>query len=349
MAENYQKLPGSGTRREGNFLHTISIASCRLWQGDDHLLQVETGRNFIEQYRRFYYRDIQAFVVRRTLHGTLATVFMAVFALLFVLWAFVSRTTVGFTANLILAGLFAVMFLVNFLAGPTCRCHLKTAVQFEELPSLRRVKRARKVITRLRAPIAQAQGEIPREQLAVQYDELLARHGWHAREIVGQTNPADAVATVPYHSRSHHFLFCALLVAALMSALHIFFPGMTIVLLSALMTATVDGLTVVALIRQRGTDLPAAVGRVTWAVAAWAGLEMLIGYALFIIVSANRHSDGTEWGYFKAVAELVPLDTPWCLALLSASTCVCALLGAFGLLLMGRTRRPLTVVPPPAP
>jgi hypothetical protein len=58
-------------------------------------------------------------------------------------------------------------FLVaNLLLGPTCVCHLKTAVQTEELPSLRRLRRARKVLARLRPLIVAAQGELTLGEIA---------------------------------------------------------------------------------------------------------------------------------------------------------------------------------------
>jgi len=34
---------------------------------------------------------------------------------------------------LVIAALFRVILLFNFLGGPTCQCHLRTAVQTEEL------------------------------------------------------------------------------------------------------------------------------------------------------------------------------------------------------------------------
>jgi hypothetical protein len=49
--------------------------------------------------------------------------------------------------------------VINSISGPTCRCHLTTAVQTNELPSLKRVARANRVLSRLRPLIAAAQSE----------------------------------------------------------------------------------------------------------------------------------------------------------------------------------------------
>jgi hypothetical protein len=46
---------------------------------------------------------------------------------------------------------------VNWLRGPTCICHLKTAVQTENLPSLNRVKNIQKILGMLKPKIEKAQ------------------------------------------------------------------------------------------------------------------------------------------------------------------------------------------------
>jgi len=60
---------------------------------------------------------------------------------------------------------FAVPFLINNLLGPSCICSLRTAVQTEELSSLNRLRRARKVLNRIRPLIAAAQGELSPEEI----------------------------------------------------------------------------------------------------------------------------------------------------------------------------------------
>src|ERR1700684_2106413 len=55
MTAPYRKLPG--TRR--GFIQKSSV-----WAGPDHLLLVR-GSRFREEYKRFYYRDVQAIAVAR--------------------------------------------------------------------------------------------------------------------------------------------------------------------------------------------------------------------------------------------------------------------------------------------
>jgi hypothetical protein len=49
-------------------------------------------------------------------------------------------------------------FLLELAAGPTCACYLRTAVQFESLPSLFRMRKAQKAIELLRRRIENVQG-----------------------------------------------------------------------------------------------------------------------------------------------------------------------------------------------
>lgn len=142
-----------------------------LWLGRDHLLCVET-EGYTESYKRFYFRDIQAITLHKTprlwVIGSVTGLLAGLFTLIaLTVSAIEARWVFG-----ILAGLCALPFLLNFLYGPTCACRLRTAVQTEDLPSMGRVRRARKVIARLRPLIAGAQGQINAEEIPLRLQEL---------------------------------------------------------------------------------------------------------------------------------------------------------------------------------
>ena len=150
----YQRL----TRARSNGMLAVAVVSrTSLWLGADHLLVVSTN-GYTESYKRFYFRDIQAFLVQRTSVLTITNIVLAIPFVLLVVSAIVTETT-GMRIFLgSLAGLLAVMALINVLQGRTCRCFLRTAVQLEPLPPLNRVRRAQKIFSRLRPLIAAAQG-----------------------------------------------------------------------------------------------------------------------------------------------------------------------------------------------
>jgi hypothetical protein len=181
-AKEYRRLPGQGIRRQGFLSASVSARRARLWLGRDHLLAVES-QWYSEDYRRFYFRDIQAVIIRKTIKGMVVNMVLIFFGILTLLG--VLATSDGAQIFwVIMTSVFGVFLLVNSLSGPTCVCQLRTAVQTEEMPSLRRLWRARKVIARVRPFIAEAQG-----QLAP--DEIAARLGRPA------CSPAPAEAEFP--------------------------------------------------------------------------------------------------------------------------------------------------------
>lgn len=151
----YVKLPGG----ERGFVRRSS-----LWKGSDHLLLVK-GTRFNEEYRRFYYRDIQAVITeRRWRFGSIGwwvlnLLAIWVLALVFA-YGSILRGIAGVTLAVLVIGALA-RAAVAIVYGR--RCVLQTAVSREELPSLQRQWHAEKALTKLREKIAAAQGELPEE------------------------------------------------------------------------------------------------------------------------------------------------------------------------------------------
>jgi hypothetical protein len=125
------------------------------------LLSIDSA-SYSEEYKRFYFRDIQAFFVcpttRRAIWngilGSLLIMHLLVFG-----WMGASVTILT-----IIAVLLAIPLVINNVLGPACRVYLRTAVQVEELPSLGRIERAHRVLNRIRPLIASAQGPLSSDQ-----------------------------------------------------------------------------------------------------------------------------------------------------------------------------------------
>lgn len=172
--KEYQRLPGRGMRLDGNRLFAVSRSICSLWLGGDHLLLVDrTG--YTETYKRFYFRDIQAVIIRKTKKAAVGNYLMGSLALLFALWAFNVENIPGRVTLWIIFGFFAFFTLVNLWRGPTCVTHIKTAVQTEQLPPWSRLRTARKGMKRIRPQLLQAQGEVSAEELRERLEDLLRR------------------------------------------------------------------------------------------------------------------------------------------------------------------------------
>jgi hypothetical protein len=153
VAMSYRRMPGRSPR--------LSFQRSSLWQGDDHLLLVKI-RGYAEEYKRFYYRDIQAIVMTRTNRRDLISAILAVFAgfpaLLFLVALIRAWGRFALIAWGVIAGFLLLLLLINILMGPTCRVEIQTAVQIEKLTSLARLSAARKTMAFILPIIEAAQG-----------------------------------------------------------------------------------------------------------------------------------------------------------------------------------------------
>jgi hypothetical protein len=129
------------------------------------MLQIDST-GYSERYKRFFFRDIQAFVVtmtqRRRAWNWALGILIPVAALL---WALYFSSEGPGTVSIILAtatGLvIAIPLFFNNLLGPTCTCHVRTAVQVEQLWPLNRLPRAQAVLDQVRPLIVAAQSLEP--------------------------------------------------------------------------------------------------------------------------------------------------------------------------------------------
>jgi hypothetical protein len=145
----YKRLPG----RSRQLFNASS-----LWDGKDHLLQVNS-HGVTESYRRFFYRDIQALVICQTKGHIISTIVLGLLAAATGIPVAFLPVEVAVVFGFF-AGVFLIAVLINVLRGPTCRATLRTAVQTQDLPSLNRVRTARKLLGLLQPRIMAAQQEI---------------------------------------------------------------------------------------------------------------------------------------------------------------------------------------------
>lgn len=159
MIGEYQRLPGRGRRIEG-VRALVSVPRTTLWLGKDHLLVVDDA-GYSETYRRFYFRDIQALIVRKTTaYRTGLVVWGILFALPFAA-SFAPQERALKVFWWVFAGLLLVGLLVHASKGFTCHVTLHTAVHKEVLPAWKRLRSARRGLERLKPRVLEAQTEAP--------------------------------------------------------------------------------------------------------------------------------------------------------------------------------------------
>lgn len=161
--KEYKRLTRSSARG------FIGVTRASLWLGNDHLLCVDTT-GYSESYKRFYFRDIQAIIVRVTNTRSAWNYVWGIAVLLFLVIGLAADDTVPKVICLCIAGLSALAMIINIVRGPTCTCQIRTAVQTEFLP-VPRTRVARKLLERVRPLIASAQGQLTPEEVAARMSE----------------------------------------------------------------------------------------------------------------------------------------------------------------------------------
>lgn len=169
MAEpQYHRLTWGQRRRSGLIAYCCIRSS--LWLGGDHLLVIDST-GYSESYKRLHFRDIQAVTIRLSRRRLIWNWVLGVpTAVCLAGWSRDVLRLSGYSlmdwlSAVVVTLLVAIPLLINNLLGPTCVCCLRTAVQTEEVPSLGRVAKARRILDRLRPLIAQAQGQLAPEEI----------------------------------------------------------------------------------------------------------------------------------------------------------------------------------------
>ncbi len=326
----YRRLPGRG-RKRGSFF-AITATRAALWAGKDHLLSVYTT-GYTEEYKRFYYRDIQAIITRKTWRGAVVNIFLALFLSLFALLAITRTTPEAAVALWVPAGFSLLILARNVLLGPTCVCHVQTAVSREELPSLSRERYARKAIAILKPLIESAQGTLTPDEIVSRSAELAGQAGPVSRPPAG-TAPVGTAGG--YNGIVHEALFYLLLLDGLMSAVQIFVRGLPFFIFGTLVSIVFSIVVIVALTRQHGNGLNSGLRGVTWASFGYMVAGWLASYisGIYEMVRNPAAAQKGQWELFKMMGHASPTDNPVLMFVLVLSA-VCAIpLGISGLVLL---------------
>jgi hypothetical protein len=346
--KEYRKLPGTGTRFEGSRFIAGVRKSCTLWLAADHLLMI-FGMQFIQEFKRFYLRDIQALTVRKTDVAKHWTIVLGVLTVLFGVLGFVIKDSVGSWILWSICAFFGIFASINAAKGPSCIVEIKTAVQTEELSSLKRLRHARKTISILRPLIDEAQGKLTAEEIITQTGAAFQRASQNPETLAASLNIAS---TLKYCSgRIHQILFSLLLFVGLLDVLHFYFHPLWLIIIESMIALSLVGLTITALIKQSGTDVSAGLRRATWITSAYLGLSYLIAIGEGVAVSASNPTIAQdELAIFQYYSELNPLETPWLFGILIFTSTCSILLGFIGFVFTRNFREQKNIATaPPTP
>lgn len=346
MADNetpYTRLPGIARGPSD-----LSSTYYSLWLGPDHLLSI-VREGFSENYKRFYYRDIQTIVLRRTAASLLISFVNGFFTLGFLaltLLGVFRDWPVGASATFAGFGIFFLVLLaINLVRGTSCECTLRTAVQSERLRSLSRFRVALKAIRRIREAVEAVQG--PLDAAAYNLLPLSAPGTAAAASYPGASRPraprAEAVALRSYNGWAHFILFVLFIVDFFdtVSEFQVqdgFISGNGgLLLLVAVFTSLI-----LALVLQERRDFDRKLRIITWLSLAYVCVSLVAAIGMAIVVYVrNPNALAVEQA-------LRPLASVEGLLLALFAVAGSGLLGTLGLISVFRYRNSQST-PPPLP
>ena len=291
----YRRLAGRG-RRTGGCV-SVGAPISTIWLADDHLLLRESIYGLSETYKRFYFRDVQAIVIRRSPRWIAWISVWTILCLFFFGCSVTSNWRVK--AWPVLSVICFVLTMIQLVRGPTCVTHLVTAVQRELLGSLNTLRKARRALKTLVPLIEAKQGKLDLEALA-DSNSLPGRPTSAGRPAVPSTvideRPAAAAhpPVVPSQlsrlSLPHLLLFSATLTGGAAALWESFRPSPASMISAAVLLAAIIILSVVALVAQGRRRINTAISSLTWTImigyiAAW-----LIIYTFYSSMNALQRN-----------------------------------------------------------
>jgi hypothetical protein len=318
----YQRLPG---KKKGFLMghHT-------LWQGADHLLQIYS-RLGVEDYKRYYFDDIQAIITRKTGSGRIQNIVIGTLFGLFCLFAVTSGGGWG-VFHAAVAAVILFILLINILKGPTCETVLRTAVQTEKLHSLHRLKTTEPVMNRLRSIIERRQGRIDPNIFDKQSDFSSTQQ---TRRPPGGARQRTLSAQRQERGRVHLFLFALLVADGLIIAANFMLTHIALTLMGSAITMLLGICVVVALVKQHQGNLKRPLRTLTWAALGYVCFSFIAGYIISMGI-AFRHPEilRNQWELFKLFAATSPLESPLIMMVNIIAVSGAAVIGIPGLFML---------------
>ena len=257
----------------------------KLYQGKDHLLLAQ-AMGYTEDYRRFFYRDIQSILLRPHNRMVVWAVLWAMFFLLFLAFGLPYHFT-NFIYFWPFLAFYALGFLINLILGPGCVCHLKTAIQTVQLPILR-ARQARKIINRLKPLIDSAQADLTGMEAAVAGPTNL-----QSPEPVAQNVTAILKAFQP---QAHWVLYGLMVPLGALEMSRFFGQWLSLYILETILGLAVSLFALIALIRQAQTDIPPVLRRVTLGSFLFLIVDYSVSFFYQIYMgSMHPHEAANQW------------------------------------------------------
>jgi hypothetical protein len=309
-----------------------------LWQGPDHLLWVESVF-FKENYKRFFYSDIQSVVLQRTDTHMLWSFIWGAVALICGLIALLMPGTPYVSATF--TAIFLLALGINLAWGPSCNVYLQTAVQVHKISSLKRVRTGLKTMARIKALVEAVQGPWEKQD-SLNALSAAPQAGTSQVQTAGaptasENRDSKQAPAGPFEPRLHQVLFGLLLVLGTIGLIQLQLKSMPLAVLETLFHAATQIMVIIALVRWYRHLKETLIIKVNWLALFFITIQTIIGYGLYFAVSFSNPQISYHHGaMFKKMFELQWIDHPLALAGNLVYTGGSLLLGICGWLILRR-------------
>jgi hypothetical protein len=295
----------------------------------DHLLRVRANP-FSQQYRRYYFADIQALVLTE-LHGTAAFYWYAAAVSIGVLSGLLVNNSHPIWGAL--SGIFAALAFYLGWRVPNCVCYLKTCVSTDKLPSMRHLSAARAAVPMVILEIERAQGTLTRETL-------------DAHQLPSSASVSFPNAPVPnsqYAGQLHWVLFGSMIFHAVVNAVIVFMSAYStpVSIIAGTSGAATLLFAILAAFKQHRSSIARSVRRVVYSTLVLYVVDTIASFVLSIYWTFQLASKGQ-----KPVDTYAVMKLPAFKILQVADLTWFLVLGCIGLILMTLHRRSAQIPPP---
>ncbi|MDH3999191.1 MAG: hypothetical protein OET90_10185, partial [Desulfuromonadales bacterium] len=279
------------------------------------------GNTYQERYQRYYFKDIQALTIRLTNRGKILNGALILATLLTAIITFsvyqTDPTIETFSMGGIIGGLFSLILIVNLIQGPTCICHIKTPISLNLLPSLHRLRTAKKAIARISPMIEQHQGVLTPDVAAQLQAQRPAPHASVTppeKMLVGEKIAATTSQQHAYNGWAHWALATGLLLTAAYCVSYLYLYGVFMASLGLIMAGGLLTVAIIAMSKQVSTSLSTWLKSVPWFVVASLFIGAIAGYfaAMLNIISSGQIGPYlNQWAMVTSLAEQDPFAKPF--------------------------------------
>ena len=275
---SYERLPGRGRKTSGWI--GLGAAVNTIWLASDHLLLRESVYGLSESYKRFYFRDIQAFIVRRSARWIAWISIWMILSLVFIFcWGMTQRRA---GVWLVLAAICFFLAVIQLARGPTCVTYLVTAVQRELLGSLNTRRKVRRVFKTLVPLIEGKQGRFDSSSLAEPATSPPGEPSAARTAAVSAAPVTAPIAVTP--SRLHLALFLTTLIGGCVALWETFKSSAVTINVAAVLLAAIIVLAVITLALQGRRRVSKLVAGFTWTITIGYIVAWILIYTIYSTV-----------------------------------------------------------------